>query len=185
MERSILASTLLAAGVICGLIIAVIIIKVCNKNGKFKSDYDERQQIMIGKSYKYAMITAWVLMAVYMVIDIGGNVLPMDNALVIFTIMFVSIMVHTSYSVWTDAYFGSNNDNKKYAIMAIVVTAINAAATVAYYRDGQLIVDGVLTVRAVNAECALMFLILGVEFLIKGIVDKSLGKDEEDDDEES
>ena len=185
MERSILTSMLVAAGIICGLIIAVIIIKVCNKNGKFKSDYDERQQIMIGKSYKCAMITAWVLMAIYMVIDIGGNVLPMDNALVVFTIMFVSIMVHTSYSVWTDAYFGSNNDNKKYAIMAIVVTAINAAATVAYIRDGQFIVDGVLTVRAVNAECALMFLILGVEFFIKGIVDKKLGKDEEDDDEES
>ena len=58
MERSILTSMLVAAGIICGLIIAVIIIKVCNKNGKFKSDYDERQQIMIGKSYKYAMMTA-------------------------------------------------------------------------------------------------------------------------------
>jgi len=185
METSILISAMLAVMVIVGLVIAVIIIKVCNTNGKFKTDYDERQQIMIGKSYKCAMITTWVLMAIYIVIDIGGNKLPMDNAMVIFTILFVSIMVHTSYSVWTDAYFGSNNNNKRFAIMSVVVTAVNIASTVAYARDGQLIVDGVITSRAISAECALMFLILGVEFWIKSIVDKKKGSQEDDDDEES
>lgn len=185
MERGVLTSVLVGMGIIVGLIIAVILLKVCNKNGKLKSDYDERQQIMIGKSYKCAMITAWILMAIYMIIDIGGNAIPMDNAMVIFTILFASIMVHTSYTVWTDAYFGSNNDYKKYAVLSVVVTAINIAATVAYIKDGQLIVDGVLTVRGINAECALMFLILGVEFAIKSIIDKSKASEEDDDDEES
>ena len=110
MERTILASVLLATMVMVGLVIAVIVIKVCNTNGKFKTDYDERQKVMIGKSYKYAMITAWALMALYMVIDMGGNKLPMENSLVIFTIIVVSVMVHTSYAVWKDAYFGINNN---------------------------------------------------------------------------
>ena len=185
MSGSMAKSLFVATGIIVGLIVAVIIIKACNRNGKFKTDYDERQQIMIGKSYKYAMITAWVLMAIYMVIDLGGNVIPMDNAMSVFTILFVSVMVHSSYSVWTDAYFGRNTDNKKYAIVAIVITAINVAATIAYIKDGQLIVDGVLTVRGVNAECALMFLIIGVEFCIKAVIDKKQEGREEDDDEES
>lgn len=185
MNRSILFSGYLAAMVVVGLLIAVLIVKFCNKNGKFKTDYDERQQIMIGKSYKCAMITAWVLMAVYMIIDMGGNALPMDNSLAIFTILFVSIMVHTSYAVWSDAYFGSNNDYKKFGIMAIVVTAINMAAAVSYYKDGVMVVDGVLTYRFINAECAMMFLLLGVQMLIKGFVDKKKVSDEEDDYEES
>ena len=63
------------------------IIKACNSNGKFKTDYDERQKLMIGKSYKCAMMTAWALMAVYVVIDMGGVVLPIQNAVIIFTIL--------------------------------------------------------------------------------------------------
>ena len=78
---------------IIGLIIAVVVVKVCNTNGKFKTNYDERQQIMIGKSYKCAMITAWILLAIYIVIDAGGNKLPMENSMVAFTIMFISVMV--------------------------------------------------------------------------------------------
>lgn len=185
MTREIFESASVTMGILVGLVIAIIIIKICNTNGKFKTDYDERQKIMIGKSYKYAMISAWVMMGIYIVLDIGGIKIPMDNSLAIFSMLFVSLMVHTSYSVWTDAYFGSNSNNKRYAIMSVVITLVNIAATCAYIKGGELIVDGVLTFKAINAECALMFLILGVEFFIKGIMDKNSDAKEDDDDEES
>lgn len=184
MDRTVMASMFIAAGLLVGLIIAVIIVKICNTNGKFKTDYDERQKIMIGKSYKCAMITTWVLLAIWMIVDMGGNKLPVENSVLAFSVIFVSVMVHASYSVWTDAYFGGNSNNKRYAIMSIVITLINLAAAVRYFMDGSIIIDGVLTFRVVNAECALMFLILGIEFWIKSIVDKKENM-QEDGDEES
>lgn len=184
MEGSVFTSLYVALGVIVGLVIAVVIIKICNTNGKFKTDYDERQKIMIGKSYKCAMITTWVLMGIYIIIDLGGFTLPMENSLTIFSILFVSLIVHMSYSVWTDAYFGKNNNNGKYLVCFVVITLINIAVTVGYIMKGVLVVDGILTYRAINLECALAFMIMGIEALIKIIIDKK-NSTEEDDDEES
>lgn len=181
MSSSIFSSLILTALVLAGLIIAGLLVKLANKNGKFKTDYDERQKIMIGKSYKCAMITTWVLMAVYMIIDMGGNKLPMENSLVIFTIMFISIIVYASYAVWTDAYFGINNNLKIYAIIAVVATAVNAFMAVTIYKSGQMIVDGVLTSKFISAECATMFLVLGVQFFVKYIVDKKRADSEEEE----
>lgn len=174
-----------ATMVIIGIIISIIIIKACNSNGKFKTDYDERQKLMIGKSYKCAMMTAWALMAVYGVIDIGGVVLPIQNAVIIFTILIISVMVQAMYSVWADAYWGSNNKYGSYIVMFIIITLINLSAAVASIMDGSMIVDGILTGRVINFECALIFMILGIEMWVKKIVDKKANGAEEDDDEES
>jgi len=184
---SIVAKTTMtiAAMVIIGIIISIIIIKACNSNGKFKTDYDERQKLMLGKSYKCAMITAWVLMAVYIVIDMGGVVLPVENAVIVFTILLISLMVEVMYSVWTDAYWGRNNKLGSYIAMFIVVTLINLSSGVSSVMDGTMIVDGILTTKVIGFECALIFIVFGIEILVKKIVEKKANGAEEDDDEES
>lgn len=152
MSTAAKATIIMASMVILGLIIAIIIVKMCNTNGKFRTDYDERQQKMIGKGYKKAMITAWVMLGIYYILDMGGVVLPVENSVLIFTVIFVLAMVYVLYAVWTDAYWGRNNKYKSYVAAFTVITLFNLFLSVMAVVDGSMIVDGVLTTRFISVE---------------------------------
>lgn len=160
-------------GVIVGLIISIVVIKACNKNGKFKTEYDERQEALRGRGYKYAAYTAWIMMGLCIVLDLNDVNLHMDNNLKLFTIFFVSIMVSVCFFIWNDAYWGRNNNTKNYVIFMVVITLINLLVTVVAIEEHLLIVDGMLTWRAMNLECALIFIIVGILYVVKGIISKS------------
>lgn len=159
-------------GLVVGLIVAVLVIKLCNKNGKYNSQYDERQELKRGRGYKYAMISTWFMLAIYLILELGEAKLPVDGPLMLFTIIFISIMVQVSYSIWNDAYLGLNNKVVSYTIAFIVVAVINAIAEYRYYTEGLLVENGRLTWTNIHGECVIMMIIVGIEVLIKYIISK-------------
>ena len=64
----------LVFGLIIGLAIAAILIKAANKDGKFKTKYDERQEAVRGKAYKYSFYTL-LFFDVLRIIPESGNLL--------------------------------------------------------------------------------------------------------------
>ena len=48
-------------GIVIGLIACVVLFKISNTNHKSKTEYDERQQVIRGKAYRYA----FYVLAVY------------------------------------------------------------------------------------------------------------------------
>ena len=44
-------------GLMIGLVIAVILLKFANKDHRFKTQYDERQESIKGRGYKYSFYT--------------------------------------------------------------------------------------------------------------------------------
>lgn len=167
-----------SAGVVVGIIISIIFIKICNKNGKITTEYDERQEAIRGRGFKYAMYSAWIMIGIYIVFEIGEVNIHMENGLVLFTILVISLMIQVSHSIWNDAYFGRNNSTRKYVIIFIVLTLINALAAVRFGMENMLVVDGMLTTKAINAECALIFVIIGIEYALKGIAENKEPKEE-------
>ena len=166
-------------GVVIGIIVAIISIKASNSNGKFKSEYDERQEAILGKGFKYAAYTAWILMGVEIVLKITEINLPIDDAAMLFTMFCISLMVSVSHSIWKDAYFAQNNKVKNYIILFVVLALINGAAGIAYICNGSMVVNGVLTWKVINLECALLFVIIGIEYLAKHFVDRNKDQEEE------
>ena len=51
-----LKSVGIAVGLFAGIVISIVIIRMINKDGKFKTKYDEMQKIARGKAYKYAFL---------------------------------------------------------------------------------------------------------------------------------
>lgn len=170
-------------GLAAGLLVGVIFLKLLNKNKKIKTDYDERQELIRGKGYKYAMFTTWVLLFAYITSELSEINLHMDRSLVLFSIIFISAAVQISYSLWNDAYFGGNNDVYKYNIFFVILIVLNAGATVGFLRGGMLIEDGCLTFRAINGECAVLLLIVLIQYYIRNKIVKR--EEQEDEDEES
>ncbi len=159
-------------GACVGLVIAAIILLICNKNGKMKTEYDERQEAIRGRGYKYAAITGWAIAGFFGAASLGDLVIPMDDALKYFTILFASILVQTSHAIWNDAYYGSNNNVKKYFIVSVVLTVINGGISIVAGMQHELIVDGFMTWKCINVECTLLFVGIALMFVVKAIFKK-------------
>lgn len=165
-------------GIILGLLICFIIFKVCNKNGKMKTEYDERQEAIRGRGFKYAAYTAWILIGIYVVLGVCDISFPVRNHVVVFTIFIISLLVQVSHAILNDSYFGSNNKIKSYIVSFAIITLINGGCTVAAALDHRLIIDGVLETPAINGELAIAFLIIGIVYIIKKVVKKEDAEEE-------
>lgn len=163
-------NSMMALGIFIGVCVGVFLLAVCNRNGRIKTEYDERQQVIRGVGYKYAAYATWGLLGVYLFLEVF-DVLPMENACAIFIIIMIGLLVQISYSIWKDAYWGNNNNVKKYIILFVVITAINGASAFVRYRSGEMIVDGKLAFSgSINLICTVMFLLIGLQLIAKTFI---------------
>ena len=167
-----------AIGVAVGLIICVIVFKWFNKDHKVKTQYDEMQEKERGNAYKYAFWAALICEAVLAVISMGDVELPFSGVAVHFLVIFVSVIVQASYSIWHNAYRGMNTNTARFAVFAVIISIINFIPPVMAIAAGEFVVDGKLQTPFINLLCGLMFIIIGLEILIKRVVDKTAPEEE-------
>lgn len=166
-------------GIMVGIAVGMILLSISNKNGKVKTDYDERQEAIRGRGYKYGMYSAWIMLGIYCVCGISEIDVHMETSIAAFIILAVSVIVQFTYAVFNDAYFGKNSDIKRYCIIFGIVGIIDIIGAVGYYKDGLLIENGVLTWRCTSAVVSLMMVILFAELIIKRMLDKKEEAEEE------
>ena len=175
-------------GVICGIMIVVllfmVLLKKLNNNNEIKTKYDERQQMVRGKGYKYSFWTMVALIVLCIVFEACEIDLPMQHSVLYFLIILISIMVHTTYCVFNDGYFGINNKPKQYYLSFVLIGLSNVIIGILNSIDGRLISDGKLDTPAINLFCGLMFVMLGICIVIKNMISKEDVEDEDDEDDE-
>lgn len=181
-------STYKILGIICGfvfgLLLAVVIISVNNKTkdgvlGKF--EYDERQQIIQGKSFRFGFLAAVIYSGLLTLLSICNVPFPAIDPVMYFSVLFVGAIAMSSYSIWHDAYWGLNTNKKGFIICMSVVTLVNFIVPVRFMIDGSFIKDGKAGLSAVNLLCGIIFLAILLQDIIKKAVVKK--SDEEEDDE--
>lgn len=182
-------------GGLIGAIIGLLIVKLCNKNGKLKSEYDERQELIRMKGYKYAFIGSWVMLGLYVLISYGGVELPFGPITTIAVIGIASLMIHVSYAIWHDSYFGRNNNVKKFIVAFGLILIFDIVTSVIsfhqYKATGADVTYKEITFVETQdgfwlsyiASCILLFAAL-VQCVIKLIIDKKLESKEDTDDED-
>ena len=169
-------------GFVIGLLICIVIFKVCNRNGKMKSEYDERQEAIRGRGYKYGFYTGLLYMAFLTLWPLTDIELPISDTVRAFVGIMLSASVMCVYSIWNDAYWGINNNITRYIVVFILATAINILVAGRAISVGIMIEDGIVQAPAINLLCSIMFLIIaGVLFAKKYIINK----EDSDDGEES
>lgn len=169
------------------ILIAFAIFKLGNKDGRVKTEYDERQKIVIGEGYKYAF---WTLAALLVVLQIAVEVesdfgeselIQSSLGPLTFALIIASILVFCVYSIWNGAYWGLNNNKKYYIITLAIIGGVNVIIGVAAIMSDGLVVDGALSGAFVNLTCGLlMAVVLGAAW-IKDRIDKA--SDDEEGDE--
>ena len=153
----------LAVGVLVGLVIAV--------DHKVRAEYDEMQKNIRNRGYMYGFYTILVFEALLCLIPSSVR-LPAERIVVHFLPIFLGVTVQASYCILKGAYVGLNTDLKRYWIVALAATAINFLSFFMAWKNGSLVVDGVLQAPFVNLLCALMFAVLGVFALLRKTADR-------------
>ena len=167
MSGNIYKSAGVAVGIVIGLIVAIALILIANNNRKFKTEYDERQLKVRGDAYRYAFYTVMIWEVILFVLAIGEFTLPLPDYVLHFAGLMVGIMVLSGYCIWRDAYWGLNNNRKRYGIILVLAGLLNAIPLL-----------GVLTNSEdepfpyVNLLVCGMLLVVGVELLLKHLLDK-------------
>ena len=167
MEGNIYKSAGVAIGILVGLVIAFALIIIANKNRKIKSEYDERQLRIRGDAYRYAFYTVVVYEVIMFIIGIGGFSLPVDEYILHFAGIILGIMVLSGICIWKDAYWGLNNNRKRYGIILVVAGLLNAFPVAA-----MLMGKSDDSFPWVNLLVCVMLLVVGVELLAKHLLEK-------------
>lgn len=157
-------------GIIVGLLICVVIFRICNQDKKIKSEYDERQLSIRGRSYKYGFYTLLIYMAILVLYFMSDIKIPFVNGVLIFFGMALGIVVVAIHSIWENAYWGINNNRKKYYIIFGLCTLINLSAGIVAIANGTIL-EG-FQGPMLNLICAIMLIILSITLFLKSKLTK-------------
>ena len=153
-------------GIIVGLVLVAVFLRYMNTDHKMKTQYDEMQQIIRNRGFKYGFYTILITEALLCVVTTAFTI-PAEPIVIHFLPIFLGVVVQSSYSIWNGAEVGLNTNMKRYLVIAVFASLINFLAFFMAWRTGSLVEDGRLQAPFVNLLCALMFGILGVVGLVR------------------
>ncbi len=167
-------STAYIAGIVCGVLavalVCWLISRINKKNGVEKKDYDERQQAIRDKGFRFAYLTLLGCMAVLALLHsldiVTGNISGW-----LFIGVILSATVHVVYSIYKDAYFRVSDSPRSYIVLFGVLGPVNLIMGAVKRISGE--VEGVFpTTEDLNLIVGVMLAIVAISILIKLRLDK-------------
>lgn len=131
-------------GIILGCCFLVLFLKVTKKDGSIKCKFDERQQLVRGRGFKYGFFGYIIFNAACIVTDISLEKWFMDMSMTLLCGMLVGVAIYGSYSIWNDGYFSLNENPKRIVPLLAVITMLNMLCA-AYRIHNGLLENGKLT----------------------------------------
>ncbi len=144
-------------GVVLGLVVAAVLMRLTKKDKKEKFTYDERQKALRGVGYKYAFFTLVIYNVAYGILDMTLAVKWAETFTAMMIGVLLAVLVHVVYSIWHECYFSLNEEPKKVLILFGVIAVVNAIIAIMQGLNGELIVNGMLSNSCANLIVAIMF----------------------------
>ncbi|MBP3217004.1 MAG: hypothetical protein J6M46_01390 [Lachnospiraceae bacterium] len=167
-----------AVGLIIGLILAVILLKFSNTNRKFKTEYDERQREVRGTAYMYGFYATVIYEAALLLFSFTEIELPVENYILHFGAIAIGCTVLCVYSIWKGAYWGLNNDHRRYKAVIAVCIVLNMLPLIGLLRGESLMENGKIGLPMLNIMVLIMLAAAGVTYLIRQAVDRKEAEEE-------
>ena len=176
-------STSYAAGLAFGIVTALIIFAVIWKFSKksMKGTFDERQELVRGRGYKYASFTMLALLVLDLLLESldAFETLPVTRMLAIFIMILAGVMVYALYCIKNDSYFGVGTDSRTYRAVMWIVIVCNAVSGFTGLKEGAM-EDGKL---AFGPCASLLFCLAFVIIMISiGIKQRNAAAEEAEED---
>ncbi len=180
-------STGYAAGLAVGIIVALLfflIIWKFNRN-KLKGQFDERQELVRGRGYKYASFTLLGLLTLDLLLEGFGafEKLPFTRELFLFFVILAGIMVYALYCIRNDSYFGVGMDTRTYRAVMWVVIVCNVISAFSGLRSGAMEGGKLAFGPCASLIFSIAFIIIMIALSVRSR-NAALEEDEEDEENE-
>ncbi len=163
-------------GVAVGIVLVVIMLTVTKRGDEVGCRYDERQELIRGRGFKYAFFTILISNLIIFVLCATDMLLWAGTDILVVLTTLLGVMVYACYCIWNDAYFALN-EKRIHIIMILVAVGIsNLVLGLGAIMDGRAWQNGQLTIHSLNLYCGIMMLVIGAVMLLKKICKD--GKDE-------
>lgn len=159
-------------GMLIGVVVAVILLIVCNKDRRIRTRYDERQKLLQGKSYQWGFNIMIGCEAVLIALKASDAELPVADSVLQFFVMIMGVAGYVTHAIMHDAYFGLNNKIGRYLLVFAIVAAVNVLSSVCCAISGELIVDGQLGTMGIGILCSALFVWIFIVLLIRKLSDE-------------
>ena len=170
----------LAFGIVTALIVFALVWKFSRKS--LKGTFDERQELVRGRGYKYACFTMLGLLVLDLLIESldAFETLPVTRSLAIFIMILAGVMVYALYCIKNDSYFGVGTDTRTYRAVMWIVIVCNAISGISGLRSGAM-EDGKL---AFSPCASLLFCVAFVIIMVSlSVKQRNLAKEEAAEDD--
>ena len=162
-------------GLAVGLLVVAICVAATKKGDDIKNQFDERQELVRGKGFKYGFFTMMISNAALLVLKILEIPLFSNMEVAMTASIVIGVSVFASYCIWNDGYFALNENRKSLLIMFGLISTLNLVTGIGNVFAGVIIENGAFTFRSINLFCALVFIAVFIVMLAKHIKD---GKEE-------
>lgn len=157
------------AGVIIGIIIVLFILKYTKTNRKLKCEYDERQELVRGRGFKYGFFTMLIVAACTEAWSAFIENAIINHFTSTMLTCFSGITVYAIYCIWNDAYFALNEKRKSLIIVFAFVGIYNLILGCVNIFQHLTQNTGLITA---NMICAVMFIAIFIALLLKSRKDQ-------------
>lgn len=156
-------------GGLIGFILILFVLKWTKKDGSSKCKFDERQQIVRDRGFKYGFF----VLALCNILYAGVNALLdgklIDTPVGILLCVIISVVVYACYCIWNEGYFALNENPRRVLIAFVLIALLNFGVFARRVMEKGIMENGVLSACCVNLFCGLMFLVLFAVLLLKWI----------------
>ena len=163
MERTI--------GILCGIavgfLVSVLLLKWTKKDNSSKCKFDERQELVRGRGFKYGFISLIIGNFLYAVIDLVFEKKVIDTLAGMTICVIIAVLVHASYCIWNEGYFAMNENPQKVLVMFSGIAVLNFVIFLINALHRNIIIDGVVTFGIANFFCGIMCLVIFAVLFIK------------------
>lgn len=169
-----------AAGVVLGCLVGIVLVAVVLKLTKTdhssKCKYDERQQSVRGKGFKYGFFAMIIVNMLIIILKVGRVPVPVQMEVQTFLSILVGVLVYAVYSIWHDGYFALNENKKRVLVAFGVIGLANIGIGIANIMSGEMLQNGQLNYQSINLLCGIMFVLL---FLVIALKDANQSREVE------
>ena len=157
-------------GLMFAAVLCVILFKFANSNRRIKSEYDERQEALRNKGYKYSFYTVLALEAVMTILSVSEVTFAFPVYLIHLGIILAGCLVLCVYCIWNDVYWGLNNNRKRYTAIIVIAIVLNIIPIITAITNGEISGQGMDSLPVMNIMVIVWMAIIGVSAIVKKLV---------------
>lgn len=175
-DRTLGILTGILIGAIIGIALLIVIWKVTKTDGAIRCKYDERQELVRGKGFKYAFFAMLIYNSVMACLLSVFDSFPIGGSAALEIGIILGLLVYATYAIWNEAYFSLNENPRKVMIALICIGLSNLLLGILQIVEGRFIENGVLTFRSIN-----FFMGIALVFIFAVLVVKQICRKREED----